>query len=627
MDILYVPGFPGVPESFFEQMLNVPYDEKLREADPALEKSARKMELKVVRKLWEVVASSKADINVKKEAIAQFFSNKVDYLLPPKYPGPAGFEYTRHRIGSWKELLTCPLSIPDDDLSKLIRMTPKIPNQNHFAETGAGRLIFMVSWSFSLAQLHRLIEHLKQEETIFEESQTWLNFLISRKGGNRANDTPNAHITVRYIGSRAVSSDDPLPLTNTQLLHEEFGRNPFSGVLPEFLEAVNVALPSVANGVRVYILPDLFDSERNSEVVFWDNLTYQASLAVFDLKSLINRDVEPPLLPDDLPKDEFSLLETVYCGSKPPASVSGPSVHLQPEFKRLSQQMYKSSRPGNNQNTFPKAMSLEARRSLIQQAIPFPFEPEGERPLLTFAVKGIPPGDIYNDKQYLEGETVDALIMKILIGEAMLHGKKTGSYANVVPFYSFAPFFRRFGPGYVNEFTSYMWDYVRATRPVIFVTLGKRIAEVICKASRTDTAEGTESTPKQELKLGSPRIITSSGSAKSGKGPFSFIYIPLLDPGRYKYTTATETRKVFLSYMAYSFQYVVLVADTAKIFRDEMRSSGNKIDENSEEFCEEIILRVRRRLQSTPGRPFVEGIRKAKALIAELITQQPIMFS
>lgn len=83
---------------------------------------------------------------------------------------------------------------------------------------------------------------------------------------------------------------------------------------------------------------------------------------------------------------------------------------------------------------------------------------------------------------------------------------------------------------------------------------------------------------------------------------------------------------MFLAYMTYSFEYVVLVADTAKIFRDEMESSGGGIDEGSAQFCQEVILRVRRRLRSTLGRPFVEGIRKAKFDIAELITQEPIMF-
>lgn len=83
---------------------------------------------------------------------------------------------------------------------------------------------------------------------------------------------------------------------------------------------------------------------------------------------------------------------------------------------------------------------------------------------------------------------------------------------------------------------------------------------------------------------------------------------------------------MFLDYMTYSFEYVVLVADTAKIFRDAMESSGGDIDEGSAQFCQEVILRVRRRLRSTLGRPFVEGIRKAKSDIAELITQEPIMF-
>ncbi|KAI1651020.1 uncharacterized protein F4817DRAFT_326512 [Daldinia loculata] len=497
-------------------------------------------------------------------------------------------------------------------------MVPEIPIQNHFKEPGAGRSFFMVSWSFSSAQLDRLIEYLKEEETTFEELQTWSNFITSRN-----NLGPNARLTVRYISSGAGPSDAPLPLTIAQMMEDEF-INPFCGVLPEFLEAVNVALPDVARDVQMHILPDFFSLVHNNETRFWHRLVYQALLVAFDLESLINRDLEPPLVPQDLPRGEFSLLNTVYRGGMPSTLISNHLVHIQNRARQLFQQMYRSSQSGNNLDIFPRAMTVEALNSLILQATP--FELEGERPVLIFAVKGVPPGDLFNSKMYLEGETSDVLLMKTLIEEVMLDGRDTDFHGNIVPFYCFAPFYRRFSPGYIKEFTAYMWDYVRATRPVVFVTLGKRMAEVVHRAFCTDPAEDSESIPIHELGLGSPRIITLTGSGRSREGPFSFIHIPLLDPGRYMYTMTPETREVFLAYMTYSFEYVVLVADTAKIFRDEMESSGGGIDEGSAQFCQEVILRVRRRLRSTLGRPFVEGIRKAKFDIAELITQEPIMF-
>ncbi|KAI0850760.1 hypothetical protein F5Y00DRAFT_268169 [Daldinia vernicosa] len=580
-----LPNKPGIPILSLEEMPYLFYFRMLRKFDPALENLTRGIQYRIIDSLLPIKSRSNLDPVIKTEAFMKIVFDKVGVgcLIPPELPNLRKFSYTQDQISAWKQLFTCPLGVSDDSLSKIIRLVRKRPNQEKDIEViGNGCVFFIASWSFSSAELDRLIEYLKWEEITFEELQTWSKFVTSR-----SNLGPDNRLTVRYIGSRAVSGDAPLPRTTLQMIREEF-RSPFSGVLPEFLEG--------------------------------------ALLVVFNTESLLNRNREPPLELHHLPWTESGFFKTAYRGSTL-TSTSCSSVHIQNESRRLIEHIYVASTSRSNCHSFPIDMTMEARDAIIQQAVP--FEPEGERPILSFAVKSIPPGDIIYEKQYLEGTTIDVSLMKILIEKMILGGKKNEFHANIVPFYCFTPWYPRFDPRHMEEYSARMWDYIRTTRPVIFVTLGKRMAQVVQGASSTGTPQDSESIlryVRYEESGFITRIITISGPAESEKGSFSFIYIPLLDPGRYKYTTTEEVRKEFLCYMAYSLRYVVLVADTAKTYRDEMRLSGTKVDEGSEKFCKGIMRRVRRRLQNFLVLPFTKGLRKADFRIKRLAVQIPMMF-
>ncbi|KAI0101227.1 hypothetical protein F4814DRAFT_456142 [Daldinia grandis] len=590
-------------------------DEELGFFNPALEKLARTRRLIIAGRIMLAAKSIKLDSNIKKDILAKFFPYKACSLLPRKI-GPR-YTYGELEISVWKELLTCPLGIPDEDLPLIIEVMQKIPNYRHDGEFGLGRLFFVASWSLSAAQLHRLATYLQQEEISFEELQTWQDFLASRE-----NPGPDTRLTVRYIGTRVVSTSNPLPHTNYQIMYEDFS-NPFCGVLPEFLEGIHTALPEVATDVQIHIIPDLFTSKFEANAEFWDELSYQTLLMSFDLKSLINREGEPRSIPSHMPKVDFDSPKAVYNGSS--LDMRSDCVgHLRNELQRISQHMYQPPQSKIYWNKLPHMLPMGGHRGLIRQAIP--FEPQGGRPPLIFVVKGIPPGDLMANKMYLQGWITEVLVMKFLIEQVILRGEARRFCPNIVPFYCFAPWYRRLDPGNNEEYTEQLWDYVRVARPMVLVTLGKAMALAAKQVCHPDRDQRPDPNQSYEMKIGWAGVATIHASSRSMTTSFSFIHVPLIDPARYKYTSMKAHREALLCHMSYSLQYAVLVADTAKRFREEIHSTGLGWDEDSAGFCREVIAQTDNRLRSQWGESLMEGMQRAKALLADLVARQPDIF-
>ncbi|CAJ2503979.1 Uu.00g113730.m01.CDS01 [Anthostomella pinea] len=491
---------------------------------------------------------------------------KLRCLLPE---GEAG-TYLPNQLRIWAAFLDQPMCVPDEDLAEILTLERcQYPPLLRHVRDKHSQVFYITSWTITLEELKRLVQHLQKEEKTFRELKRWL--VVAKTNGLQARDT----LTIRYIGSCELLEWPLGPLTKP---YDEFAK-PYSGVFAEFLSAVKVAFPAVAATARMHLLRDIVASPHED-----NELILQVLLEFFRSKTLVNR----------WPVENFRENHEEDCA----VGELGTSFHenmikhgavcpdkytgaLRAHFKNVMN--YVNANPAET-GTISKQLAFTPGlcTTLLDQSVPILFQ--GKKAMMVLAGKGMHLNDYINARSFFRGANKDSHAMSKLVDYvARLEGMATPR-PGFFSYYCLAPWPKHDDD--LEQATSqyqlltnraraqiFLGEYLGIVQPLILVTFGKTMASLIVRDSDSDnrSSAATLTTSDFLSLVGRPAARSWDTS--------HFIHIPLPSPNaaRYHETHTTTSLAIF---MEIAFVVAVMTADIAM---DVLSTSSSNHDVDGED--------------------------------------------
>lgn len=340
--------------------------------------------------------------------------------------------YQLDQIEIYEGFIDGPMHVTGKELSRVMALLPGLHPIVQGTHSSAalledGYVLYITSWYISVAEIDKLASYLRDEEKSFEELEAWKN--AAREEGL----APEDRLTIRYIGS-CESIDWPHgPMARR---YDEFSK-PFSGVLAEFLPAVEDLFPEVAAKAETYFLQHkIRRGERKDEML--RKQTMAALVGIFDYATLINRyhdedtkNRQLPLLQDS----SFAALDTKFHYRALELGFICPDdllSKLQNHFCMMGEHILTTS---NTTDTELSVMSIF--KNLRAQSTPYLFQ--GRKTVLAFAGKHMDMNDYIHGRSFWDSESANSTLMKEILQGISLVEDMEASHFELFPYYCLAP--------------------------------------------------------------------------------------------------------------------------------------------------------------------------------------------
>lgn len=194
-----------------------------------------------------------------------------DYFRP-LLPRPG---QTPQQLAIWDALLHSATSVSNHELIQVLNLTLVTPeDERRFLP---GRVYFYIrAWTFTLPQMRNFALSMLQEGNEFHELDDWLTLL------NTYAQQGVPFFTVRYVG-KVSGPDNPVG----RWMEEATERD--SGILFEFLRALEHQFPAIAAACQVYTVDDIV-IDWNTSIEPWEVDNYERVLVeLLGHETLLNR--------------------------------------------------------------------------------------------------------------------------------------------------------------------------------------------------------------------------------------------------------------------------------------------------------------------------------------------------
>ncbi|KAI1778986.1 hypothetical protein F4818DRAFT_236193 [Hypoxylon cercidicola] len=364
-----------------------------------------------------------------------------------------GRSYNLDQLVVYEKFTDCPMRVTDQDLQRVMSISPWYQFRSrspYFVENGY--VLYVTSWSISVAELDTLALYLQEEEKAFEELERWK--FVAREGDL----APGDRLTIRYIGSCETADWPHRPLG---MKYDEFSK-PFAGVLAEFLPAVEKLFPAIAASAETWCIHHkIKQGEREDKKL--RKYTFAALLSLYGYPTLINRcedcdTIYNPSTP--LRGSSFAELETYFHYRATELGIICTDellFELQVLFGDMGE--YVAEDPKSTRSELNIMTKFETFRA---QSTPFLFQ--GRKTVLVLAGKSMDMNDYIHGRPFFASENAGALLMKEIIHGLAVAEWMTASHFELFPYYCLLP-------GIFHEdiqvAESFMWRYFDLVRPMI----------------------------------------------------------------------------------------------------------------------------------------------------------------
>ncbi|KAI0454023.1 hypothetical protein F5B21DRAFT_261710 [Xylaria acuta] len=491
-----------------------------------------------------------------------YIRRRLACLLPD-----SNSQYGYDQISVWASLMTSPLTVSNDDLQKVVAMENlqypfdkitslttslltvsnddlqkvlAMDNLRSLSLSGRSatrglRGFFVCSWAISVSGFDTLYNYLKKEEKTFHELAAWDNFIADNELG------PDDRIIIRYIGS-CLLSEWPIKLIANICEQTEDDR---SGILAEFLPAVVSALPAVAETCQCHLIQHITTSAEDEEG--FHELVHSILIEFFGASFVLNRHPDSKLskslterihIPAGLTLHfDYGALDRIFLEC-PPTVLSKLQVHFDNMMSFVDQ-----NREATGTHNDVLRLDQAKRNALLDQSIPRYYK--RDRAIMVIATRGM------HINEYMRGRpfTLGRDPANHLIGQILSDVKDVDlrvMYAAPFAYYCMAPWPK---PGCFEDAVTFMWDYFKIVKPLVWVTFGKEMAACVV---RRCGYYGLYTTDAYLGEIGKP--VTRQ------IGNHQFVHVPLLDPSRCRYGVDYVDEAAF-KFMQASFWNAMLVAD------------------------------------------------------------------
>jgi hypothetical protein len=247
-------------------------------------------------------------------------------------PGPST---TPDQLNIFYALQNYPIVVPNGDLSKILKL-----ERSTLASplTAPGQHFYSRAWELTAQQLTAVVQLMVKNDIYFDECTAWMEAVS-------IHNTPRhpCTFTIRYIGT-VKGPGRPIDRYMEDL------RNVKSGILGEFLNAVEQLFPEVAAAVQVHLITEASITEDGPRFVAED--TERVLIELFHHRTLLNRQLGgyfSTFVPGDTEVSNFERLNTrFYAGfyNKALSAVTQPQIAsaLLDQFDEV--QLWANDNPG-----------------------------------------------------------------------------------------------------------------------------------------------------------------------------------------------------------------------------------------------------------------------------------------
>ncbi|KAI0113847.1 hypothetical protein F4776DRAFT_333307 [Hypoxylon sp. NC0597] len=527
-------------------------------------------------------------------------------LLPEE-----GHHYLVDSLDIWTNLTRCSMRVSDHQISRII----PIKHHSVMRNEPHGLTFFMTTWRLSADDFTLLSEYLADHEKTFSELRTWMELI--RSFGPR----PGGFLTVRYIGSCEVERWRYLQY-NLRYMDAECLK-PLSGVLPEFLTAVEIALPQVARTVQTYALPVTL---RTPEERVLSRHIGIILLEFFGVPWILNRH-EDSAISIPMESSPFKALNTHFHGL-----AATPSTVCPEDVTDGLTVLFNDIRSISRSGPQPRYLALTSSKCsvLLNQATPYMYK--GIKALLVLLGNSMYLSEYLFNNSYLGGDNPDAVMLKSIVKNISWIEGIESFRPDLFAYYCFAPWLTEVDLDVkVVSSTVYCWrlSSIANKRIELYVALSQTSSSDGLghhgEAGDTDhhVVHGRDCSRGTLSNLGRP-VLACSPEVELDK--IYFIHIPVLDPGRHRYMAFEEYDDgVFIAkFTQLLMQLAVLAADVAVRVLDDPYWTPFYPDSLS--VCQEVLRRLKETLDSEEGRPFRDEIDATREKVKAIGLKYPDMF-
>ncbi|OTA62833.1 hypothetical protein K449DRAFT_464927 [Hypoxylon sp. EC38] len=346
-------------------------------------------------------------------------------------------------LETWTDLSKCSMRVSDRQMSRII------PLQHHSAmgHEPQGLTFFMTTWKLSVNDFAQLEEYLTSHEKTFSELRTWMDLIRS------LDSETSGWLTVRYIGSCKAEQWRYVQYNLRYMNAERL--KPLAGVLPEFLTAIEIALPQVASTIQTYALPVTL---RTPEERALSRRIGAILLEFFGVPWILNRHEDSAIsIPTEC--SSFKALKTRFHELAVTPSTVCPQ-NVKDDLAVLFQDIHSISR----RRPETRYLSLTSSKCsvLLDQATPYMYK--GIKALLVLAGNSMYLSEYLFNHSYLGGDNADAVMLKRIIKNISRIEGQEDSRPDLFPYYCLAPWLMDV---FLGEKGKFMWRYIRLVRPMV----------------------------------------------------------------------------------------------------------------------------------------------------------------
>ncbi|KAI0521092.1 hypothetical protein F5B22DRAFT_653492 [Xylaria bambusicola] len=465
-----------------------------------------------------------------------YIADRLGCLLPKE-----DYQYSCEQVSIWKSLMASPMTVPNEDLQKIIPLgkvdLSTLPNYE--------RRFFVSTWTMSVSQYHILADHLKSEERTFEELDVWGTFIEDEEL------EPTATIFIRYIGFCGTLEAPIEPMADIYHQTEDVR----SGILADFLKALLAVLPAVAAKRECHVI------RHELATWYWDEedgkrfpeLAHSVLIEFFGASSLLNR--HPDFKLSQCLAERSSMLASLNLGFDSsviegryncPVSILS---ELQTHFMNMKSYFASGAAPGKYSPLGVLWLDDAKCAALLGQSMPRFYK--SDRAIMVVAARGLHINDYLHGRPFSCSHDLD----NRLIGQLLKQFKDLDLRAmHAAPFayYCLAP-----------------WPKRDSLKEAV-VTFGKEMAAIIVRESGFYGPYTTQV------------FLDEAGQPIQRRiGRHHFIHVPLLDPSRCRYgeDSVDEAAQRF---MQTSFWNAMLIGDMIMHVLDDeeaIQKEMNRLDE------------------------------------------------